>query len=187
MIGSIAHFHLQPDEKVIMSLRRHPIVFLAEAAVIAILGLATVLAYFLIVWYQPDWLTGPISRPLLVLAGSAYLLLVWHFFIARFVDFYLDMWVLTTEKILNVEQHSLFSRTVSELDLAMIQDVTSEVRGILPTILNYGYVHVQTAGEVKRFVFEQVPNPEAVRGKILQLVEEERRRTVAAKPALDQK
>jgi uncharacterized membrane protein YdbT with pleckstrin-like domain len=82
----------------------------------------------------------------------------------------------TNDRILNIEQQGLFSRTVSELDLINIQDVTSEVKGIIPTIFNYGTVHVQTAGEAARFVFEQVPAPERIRQRILEMVTEDKKR-----------
>ena len=100
---------------------------------------------------------------------------IWFFFFPQFVDYYLDAWVITNDRIVNVEQQGLFARTVSELDLYKIQDVTSEVRGLIPTLFNYGNVHVQTAGTQERFVFEQVPNPHEIRKRIMVLVDEDRK------------
>ncbi len=171
-----AVFNLKLGEKVIFVLRRHPIVFLVEALIVAVLAAVPFALYFLLAKFWPDLLLGPISRPTLILAGSAYLLLVWHFLIGRFVEYYLDLWVVTDHKIHNVEQKNLFSRTVSELDLASVQDVTSEIKGVIPTLLDYGDVHVQTAAEKERFSFEQVPHPEKVRAALLGLVETDKKR-----------
>ena len=39
--------------------------------------------------------------------------------------------------------------------MGKIQDVTSQVQGVIPTLFRYGYVYVQTAGEKERFVFKK--------------------------------
>ncbi len=58
--------------------------------------------------------------------------------------------------------------TTSTLKLRMensSQDPTclSLVNGVIPTLLNFGSVNVQTAGTAIKFVFEQIPNPNKVK------------------------
>jgi uncharacterized membrane protein YdbT with pleckstrin-like domain len=161
----------RPGETTVFFLRRHPIIFLGELVYVALLAAVPVGIGLMLVRLWPNLLAGPMTRPAIILLASAYYLVVWLFFIGYFVDYYLDAWVLTTERIINVEQNGLFSRTISELDLSRTQDVTSEVKGILPSVFGFGYVYVQTAGERERFVFEQVPHPHEVRKRILELVE----------------
>lgn len=173
----------KPEEKVVFYTRRHFIVFIGELLLIAVLGLVPVIGFFLIRAAWLGLLSGPVSRPILVLVASAYYLNLWLFFLSNFVDYYLDAWIVTDDRILNVEQHGLFSRTISELDLVKIQDVTSEVRGFFPYLFNYGSVYIQTAGETRRFQFEQVPQPHEIRKHILGLVEEDRKRQGETKPA----
>lgn len=168
-------FHVKAPDRIVMVLRRHPIVFLGDVVIVLALMAVPAAGWFLMQHFWPQMLESATARPALILLSSGYLMLVWHFLIAKFVDYYLDLWVVTNHKILNVEQHSLFSRTVSELELGTVQDVTSEVKGIIPTILNYGFVYVQTAGETERFIFEQVGHPDRVREHILELVEEHRK------------
>jgi uncharacterized membrane protein YdbT with pleckstrin-like domain len=69
----------------------------------------------------------------------------------------------------NIEQKGLFVRHISELNFSRIQDVTAEVEGILPTVLNYGDVLVQTAGEESRFIFRQVADPYQVKDMVMKL------------------
>jgi hypothetical protein len=170
----------QEGEEVIFYLRRHWIVFAADIAMIFILAAVPLGALLLSSSTWPDLLIGPISGPLIKLLAGAYYLIIWLFFITTFVDYYLDAWIVTTRRVVNVEQHSLFSRTVSELDLSKVQDVTSEVKGILPSILNYGYVHVQSAGSTERFVFEQVPRPDDIRKKLLEFVKRDQAQELEA-------
>lgn len=166
------------DEKIMFALRRHPIVFFAQILFLLVLLAIPAVIYFMITWVAADLMNGQYSRPLLLLFASGYYLIIWMFFMTEFVDYYLDSWVITSDRVLSIEQRGLFSRTVSELDLAKIQDVTSEIKGILPSIFGYGDIYVQTAGEVERFVFEQVPDPHNVRKYLLDLIEADRRRQI---------
>ena len=169
---NLAHLIIpRPSEKIVFFLRRHPLVFLGDVALIVLLLLVPVAVNFILTATVPLLVTSPFSRPMLILLGSIYYLMIWLFFMTKFVDYYLDSWIVTNDKILNVEQQGLFSRTVSELELAKIQDVTSAVNGVIPTIFNFGNVYVQTAGEKEYFIFEQVPHPDLVRKRILDLVE----------------
>jgi uncharacterized membrane protein YdbT with pleckstrin-like domain len=94
----------------------------------------------------------------------------------QFTDYYLDTWIVTNERIINIEQKGLFSRIVSELHLNQVQDVTSETHGIVATFLSYGDVHIQTAGARERFNFKQIDNPEKIKQIITKLVQDDKRR-----------
>lgn len=164
-----------PDEKVVMVMRRDLfIMFKRVASFLLLFGLFFGFGLLLFSVF-PDMFSAE-YLPLLFLAGSAYLLFVWLFFFFSFVDYYLDVWIITNERIINIEQQGFFSRTVSEQRLFRVQDVTSEVVGFFPTILKYGYVYVQTAAEQQRFAFEEIPNPNEVRDLIIKLAESERER-----------
>jgi len=98
-----------------------------------------------------------------------YSLLLWYFLFKTLTDYYLDAWIVTDHRILEIHQLDLFKRDTSELRLSKIQDVSVKVEGILPTFFNYGTVIIQTAGVIPEFTFEQVPNPQQVKDRILQL------------------
>ena len=66
-----------------------------------------------------------------------------------------------------MEQHGFFRREIASFRLERLQDVTTEVRGIVATFLKYGDVHVQTAGTDREFVFKYAANPKEVKEKIL--------------------
>lgn len=70
-----------------------------------------------------------------------------------FIDYYLDVYIITNERIVNIEQNGFFKREISELHLHQIQDVSAKVNGFLPTIMHYGDVFIQTAAERENFVF----------------------------------
>lgn len=162
-------------EHVVAVLRRDRLVFLGYCVVFLILLAIPPATYFLLAGLFPAPLESAVGFPVLALVASIYYLSVWLFFFTQFLDYYLDVWLVTNDRIVNIEQMGLFARTVSELDLYRIQDVTSEVNGFLPTMFNFGNVYIQTAGQHERFVFRQVPDPHGVRKNIVDLVAEDRK------------
>lgn len=159
--------NLQPHERILHTLRRHPITFVPKIALCVLLFL---LPFILSPLFR-DALEGPTWGPVLILFGSAFLLLVLVFFHALFIDYYLDIWVVTNDRIIDVHQSGLFKRTIAELDLKQVQDVTSEIVGVFGTFFNYGNVGIQTAGAKQRFDFQNVARPHEIRGELLKLAE----------------
>lgn len=89
--------------------------------------------------------------------------------LAAFVDYYLDYWVVTDRRIVSVEQSGLFSRTVAQLHLSRVQDATARIHGPVATVLDYGDVFIQTAGEEARFVFTSIPHPNQLIARVMTL------------------
>lgn len=169
-------FRANPGENVVFSLRRHPFTFLKPVGLFAVMLLLPFAARdFLLGGVMPG-LGNPLFEAGVVLLASAYFLAVFLIFLTQFTDYYLDIDIVTNDRIIDIEQTSLFGRSVSELDLSRIQDVHSEVKGIIPTLFGYGTVKIQTAGEDKNFVFKQVSNPHVVRQRILELAALDRKR-----------
>ncbi|MCC7522601.1 PH domain-containing protein [Candidatus Uhrbacteria bacterium] len=164
-----------PDEEVVHVLRRHPITLLTVMIGFVVLLASPFLAAWILPLYQPELVANPVFMTLIILFGSIFFLFAWLFLFQNFMDYYLDVWIVTTKRILNIEQTGLFSRTVSELRLYRIQDVTSTVSGFLHTLFDFGDVEIQTAGEKTRFIFEEIPHPTRISKSILERAEVERR------------
>ena len=123
----------------------------------------------------PDILIHEIYFPLGVLLFSTYYLSICLFFYSYFVAFYLDMWVITNDRMVDIRQITLFARSVAELDLYQIQDATSEVKGVFPSLFDYGNVAIQTAGAHAQFMLLNVPHPHQLREMILDLAAEDKK------------
>lgn len=164
-----------PDEHIVFFLRRHPITMLSLVVGYLFLMGAPFAAIFYIQNMQPLWLESQTAVLLFVLGGSLFFLFAWLFLFQAFMDFYLDIWIVTNRRILNIEQTGLFSRTISELRLYRVQDVTSTITGFLHTLFGFGDVEIQDAGEKTRFRFEDISDPNHVSKTILELAEIDRR------------
>lgn len=161
-----------PGEKIVKIIRKDLFILFKKAVLILLLIVLPVLVVWLMLNLFPNLLSGELAYPLLLLAVSAYVLFVWLFFFFSFIDYYLDVWLITSERIIDVRQEGFFSRTVAELKLSQIQDVASELEGFFQHLFKFGNVYVQTAGTTQRFAFRQIPNPEKVRDVIIKLAEQ---------------
>lgn len=85
--------------------------------------------------------------PIVNLGLSLYLLIILAFLFLVWMEYYLDMWIITTTRIIDIEQRGLFSREVSEIPLSSVEDVTIDVEGVIETFLKFGTLRVQTAGK----------------------------------------
>ncbi|OGG55103.1 hypothetical protein A3D62_01115 [Candidatus Kaiserbacteria bacterium RIFCSPHIGHO2_02_FULL_49_11] len=109
----------------------------------------------------------PINPALLTFLASLWALFMWLRFFAIWTDYYLDIWIVTDQRVVNIDQKSLFRREVSTLRMERVQDISIEVDGIIATVLNFGTIRVQSAGESKDFLIEGIANPESIKRKIL--------------------
>ncbi len=164
----------KPYEKIIYLLRRHWLIFVKTMLPFLILAVLPVGIYWLLHREFPGLFTDDYTYPLLIMAASIYYLCIILFTFNAFLDYYLDAWVVTNDRIINIRQIGLFARTVSEMDIYKVQDATSEVKGIFQTMFNYGHVRIETAGEKDNFDFEQVSNPNEIRHHIIEIANEDR-------------
>ena len=168
------------DERLVYFLRRHPITLTGLVMGLAAYALFPIAGYWLLESSRPELLADPFYTPLVVMGVSIFMLFSWLFLFQAFLDYYLDIWVVTNHRIVNITQSGLFHREVSELRLYRVQDATASIGGPLRTLLNFGTVEIQTAGEQSHFVFKDIPDPQGVTKTILHLVEEDRAKNMEA-------
>lgn len=174
----LSHFVKQkPAEHVIFILRRHWITFLSTIVVFIILAaLPFGVAYGAKMLFPEMIWSESAAYPVIVLIGSLYCLFTLLFFYIRFIDYYLDLWIVTNERIVDIAQEGLFARNITEFELGRIQDVTTNVHGVLNTILHFGNLVVTTASSTNSIIFHQISNPDHVREELIRLAAEYRKR-----------
>lgn len=94
-------------------------------------------------------------------------LLLWMSAFTLLTKYFLTMWVITSHRIVDISQDSLFSRQVSSFLLARVQDITTDVDGLFGTLIGYGTLNVETAGRAEKFAMDGVAHPEAIRDLIM--------------------
>lgn len=149
--------HTDEDEFKLCEVAKHPIgiIFVYIQAGVGVF-IATGLAYFLL----PSVIENLGTAFLLanIFAISSVIVAVMIVLLASLV-YRQNRLIVTDRNITQVLQNGLFSRKVSQLNMVNVEDVTSEQKGIFATMLGYGSLVIETAGEQANFKFTYCPKP----------------------------
>lgn len=165
---------LNDNETILAVYRRHWLIFAFD--VLAITGIALFLLMLVIISRKIAlgiW-TTPFDKVIALVLVLLYHAL-WLALFVRFADYWLDVWVLTNERIIDIVQGGLFHREIAEFKLDKIQDITVDVNGLLPTLFHYGNLQIETAGFERKFVWRTVPEPQNIKNLILKAADEYKR------------
>lgn len=154
------------DEEIHLFLRRFWLSFLPTILIIFVMLLIPI---FIFLGLRAFGISLGDFKNVAILGTSCYLLFVLAFFISSFIDYYLDVCIVTNQRIVDIEQHGLFNRVISEQDLIRVQDVTAKKQGVFQTFFDFGNVFIQTAGEAPNFEFMAISKPNEVTQTILKL------------------
>lgn len=163
------HFDGQkPQEKILLVIHRHWFDILSQFFLLFLMLLLLLGSFFVLPLIFPTLLEDQ-GLNVFLFVEDIFFMFLWIMSFLIWVDYYFDVWIVTDCRIVNIEQKGLFSRIVSELQLENIQDITTDVKGVIATFLNYGNLYVQTAAEMERFVFRNIPDPYAVKDLVMNL------------------
>jgi len=153
-------------EKVVLLLRRHPFTILTKLALfVCLFFLPLIVALvFSNLFFTHSLLT------LFFFLSSLWLLFVWSGIFYYLTMYMLDVWIITDRRIIDSTQKGFFNRTVSEVYLTRVQDISVQTKGTIETFLRFGNLQIQAAGTEERFNFTQIPDPEKVKDTIMQQV-----------------
>lgn len=161
---------MQPGERVICEIKRHPIGLINIYLMAGMVLIATLSAAILMPMYA-SFLTD--QQRLGIVLGAILLLVITVLF--TYIGVYVyqaNRWVVTSDSVTQIEQVSLFNRHASQLSLANLEDVSARQDGLIQTLLGYGDLIVESAGERSKFVFHYCPNPNDYARRIIAAHEE---------------
>ena len=152
--------HLEDDEEVRLYVHTHwrlglarlfwpTVAFIASWVFLAI-------APFLVIFY--------------CVALASVLSIIW--WVRNFFDYFLDVWLVTNQALIDVKWHGWFHRTATKVLFSDIQGVTYETKGISGTLLRYGTITVEKVSTGGTISLENVSRPRLVATAILQNMEE---------------
>lgn len=156
---------MQPGEKVICEIRRHPIGLIGVYIGAGLLGLLA-----LVVAVAAPYVLVDVSQQIRlgVVLGAALMIaaVLLYAYIATII-YKANRWIVTSDSITQITQISLFNKHTSQLSLANLEDVTVEQDGVLQSMFGFGSLRAETAGERSRFTFIFCPNPNEYARKII--------------------
>ena len=168
-------FPLQETEKVLVMCRRHWIYLYPRLALQILIAILPVLALYLVLRWA-DALDGLAAKVAVVV--SVVWLAVWAvkvFFVKYRYDN--DLWTITDQRIVDSYRSNPFSLKITSADLVDIVDTAMNRSGLFATMLNYGDIRCETAGERQDISIPAVPRPQEIHALIDRERDRERNKT----------
>jgi hypothetical protein len=163
--GKFSSFRLYPrdidfetrsdDEKVVLLLRQHFIVNLKWIFIAILMSLVPgTVSMFGILSSLPSGFE--------IVINIVWYLVTMAYVLENFLSWYFNVYIVTNERIIDVDFNNLIYKRISDATLDNIQDITYNMGGVVRTVFNYGDILIQTASEVSEFDFLAVPEPDKV-------------------------
>lgn len=159
---------LDTDEVVLIQVRKHWFVLAVQLCGVAVIALLPTTLYFMLT--QIDFIDTSILdsyTELLLALFSAWLLIMWMVLFSVWTNYYLDVWTVTSKRLIAVDQRGLFNRNTGSFRLERLQDINISIRGLLATFLDYGDLQAETASDDREFVARNIPRPQELKALIL--------------------
>lgn len=173
---------LEEDETLIEVVRKHWFIIAVETAMIALFAVLPALIISLLFLFEPLGVVisyqtiGDILRTYqahVTFLYTAWLLVLWIILSNYWTDYYLDLWAITTRRVVLVDQRGFFRRFISSFRLERLQDMNIEVNGIFATLLDYGTIEAQTAGgSNEEFISHSMPKPRDIKATVVGAADE---------------
>jgi hypothetical protein len=159
----------QDDEEVILFLRQH-VAFTIPWVVLSVILFASPVVLF-------PFVLGNIRLPFSI--PASYIMtgtLFWYlatvgFALMNFLRWYFNIYIVTNERVVDIDFLHLLYKEFSEARLEDVQDINYKAGGIFAAFFNFGDVAIQTAGSLPNFEFDGVPKPDHVVQTISELAE----------------
>ena len=180
-MSKILEFQLQDKkegEEIVLQLHRSgwifaPVIF--KAIIFGILPLLALIRLF------PESSVVPIVAYLVIIAGLSYIFFEWF-------NWYRDLFVLTNERLITIDQKSFFHRLVSETTLDTVIDVTYETKGVAQSSFGFGSVIISTSGSLPKIEWKNINTPGKIQKKVMATIDDYVKRhksDVSAKELID--
>ncbi|HSW89488.1 MAG TPA: hypothetical protein VLH19_01310 [Patescibacteria group bacterium] len=154
------------DEPVLMLLRQHPIVNVPWIVItIFLVLLPIVLPVFSFISFLP--------ANFRFVSVLGWYLFVFGYAIQNFVLWFYNVYLITDERIIDIDFFSLIFKHISEAKIEHIQDITFTNTNLAQSLFDYGDVRIQTAAEIPQLDFEKVPHPDLVSKFLSEMMDQE--------------
>lgn len=152
--------NMRPWEKIVMVVKRHWIVFFI-LWIYFFLALVTSISLYVLLGFNV----------LTHMLNIVFWMIFSLFLYVEWLNHELDMYVVSDNRIIWIEQISFLNRVVSECNLWQVQEVNSKTSGLFANIFNYWTLSIQTAWNKTTLQMDFCPDSMQEARKILNVVD----------------
>lgn len=164
---------LVEGEEILLTVRKHWFILVAQTFSLMLLGIVPVaLLFFAFSGESAVGIDIFIALEdfdnVLSFFSAAWFLIIWMMIFGVWTDYYLDIWTVTTHRVIAIDQNGFFRRSIASFRLERMQDLNINVNGIIATALNFGNIQAETASHDDSFIIKGVPDPRHIKSVIQQ-------------------
>lgn len=157
------------EESIILFLRSHFITNLSWIIFTAILVCLPLIVTLFLPLFKMDFLSSPAAARFATIYVLFYYLMVFSYAFISFLHWFYNVFIVTTERIVDIDYSDIVVHNMSQTKLNHIEDVTYTQSGFIPSFFNYGNLFVQTAGTEGNFEAFSILKPAEATDIITQL------------------
>jgi uncharacterized membrane protein YdbT with pleckstrin-like domain len=151
------------DEEILLVFRQHPLVMRKEL-IFGLLALLVIVIPFDFAYTLAHPAVESIATKFAIFV-PIIVFLVWFY---SWVGWYYSVYIVTEQRIIEIRQHGLFNRRVSEWRLEMVQNVNYHIKGFQAVIFGYGDITAQTfSGDL---IMPTIHRPTQIHDQLIQIV-----------------
>jgi uncharacterized membrane protein (DUF485 family) len=167
-----------PDENIVMVVRKH--IFRNATWIINTIVMITI--PILMVTILSAWDTSfndgqlmnsdiieNVNSSVLTAVALFYYSFVFTYIYFSYIHWFYDVFIITNQRYVSIDFDILHGRTIVDIPLSDIIDVSEKVLGFLPTLIGYGNIEFKTLSE-KFIVLDNIPAPTWFRDSFVDLI-----------------
>lgn len=148
---------LHEKEEIVRVVRRAGITLVPSIGLGVLLVL---LDFFLIAWWFQFRTWGPVGFMAVLLFALGLGGRGWFIWSKNIL-------AITNQRVIDMNQHGMFQRTVAETTYDKIQDVRYTITGVWQTMFRFGAIIIQTAGNATTLELSNIKNPLDIQQEIM--------------------
>ena len=152
---NVSFINKEPDEKVILLVRRHVITNLGWILLVILMASAPYALKFL-----PALNFMPLKFQ--VVSVLFWYLLTLAIAIQGFLSWFFTVNIITNKRVIDVDFENLIYRKLTDASIDHIEDATVQMGSVVRTLFDFGDVLIQTAAEIPEVEFYAVPHPDRI-------------------------
>lgn len=147
---------LKEQERIITTIRRYCLTLVGWF--ILVMAIFAIDAFFMFWLFAHNWWgqTLFVLGILLAIFILARVLFIWQ----------KNVLLITTHRVVDIDQRGFFDKTVSEIPYDQIEDVSGRIKGFFGTILRYGDITIQTGVGKVQIIVHHIKHPVYIQQEI---------------------
>jgi len=165
------------NEKVLIEAKRHPFYFYAQISFVLLLAILPLIFYSFFHQLSSE-ITSLNLMAFLFFLYFLFLVFIWIYIFVTWTDYFVDAWIITNHRVIDYELKGLFNQDIASVNFENIQDVKVIISGFIQHWIKAGDIHIQTAGSTKEFVIIGIREPDKIKEKIFEAINEHKKNKI---------